>query len=239
MRRGSSHCTFYVCTAANCIVGLAGSTSLDRTSLFSKASSHRIPHGQPTRGNDRQEDDEHVVVVDAHRISIDDKRAVAAAHLDKPILLLQPTEKQPQENAQDRSKETDQTPLEKEDATDLLVGSSKIAQGDDIVFLVDNQHRQRADDVETSHDQDESEEDIAEIRQKYIDTYGGVKNASKPIVKSGKINFETIDTGTSNNQTNQLTESKEYQTKVISLMFGIPPQMLIRSSCLLYFRLYS
>ena len=68
---------------------------------------------------------------------------------------------------------------------------------------------------------------MAEIRQKYIDTYGGVKNASKPIVKSGKINFETIDTGTSNNQTNQLTESKEYQTKVISLMFGIPPQMLI------------
>ena len=81
-------------------------------------------------------------------------------------------------------------------------------------------------DIEKAYP-DASDEDMAEIRQKYIDTYGGVKNASKPIVKSGKINFETIDTGTSNNQTNQLTESKEYQTKVISLMFGIPPQMLI------------
>ena len=81
-------------------------------------------------------------------------------------------------------------------------------------------------DIEKAYP-DASDEDMAEIRQKYIDNYGGVKNASKPIVKSGKINFETIDTGTSNNQTNQLTESKEYQTKVISLMFGIPPQMLI------------
>lgn len=81
-------------------------------------------------------------------------------------------------------------------------------------------------DIEKAYP-DASDEDMAEIRQKYVETYGGVKNASIPIVKTGKINFDTIDTGTSNNQTNQLNETKEFQTKIISLMFGIPPQMLI------------
>lgn len=72
-----------------------------------------------------------------------------------------------------------------------------------------------------------SDADMMEIRQKYIDNYGGVKNASKPIVKSGKIDFTTIDTGTANNQTSQLQETKDFQARLISMMFGIPYSMLI------------
>ena len=62
--------------------------------------------------------------MDAHRIGVNDKRTVAAAHLHKAVLLLQPTEQQAQQNAKDGSEDTDQAPLEKEDAADLLVRGS-------------------------------------------------------------------------------------------------------------------
>ena len=42
----------------------------------------------------------------------------------------------------------------------LLVARTKVTQGNYIVFLIDNQHRQRADDVKAGHHQNEGQEDI-------------------------------------------------------------------------------
>lgn len=73
---------------------------------------------------------------------------------------------------------------------------------------------------------DASPEEKMKLRQKYINDYGGINNISKPIVKSGKIGFSTIDLGTNTNQSQQLLENRQYQEKVICQVFGIPQDFL-------------
>lgn len=65
------------------------------------------------------------------------------------------------------------------------------------------------------------------MEEKYVNKYGGVRNAGRPIVKSGGVKFETLDTGTSSNQSAQLAENRMYQTKLIAEVFHIPPEFLI------------
>lgn len=69
-------------------------------------------------------------------------------------------------------------------------------------------------------------EEQLKIRQKYINDYSGTKNSGKPIVKSGNIDFSTIDSGTADNRSSQLIENKQYQIKVLSELFGIPESYL-------------
>lgn len=71
-----------------------------------------------------------------------------------------------------------------------------------------------------------TEEEMRKIRERYVQNYGGTANAGKPVVKTNKVKFETIDTGTSNNQASELTENKNYQMKVLSLIFGVPLEIL-------------
>lgn len=73
---------------------------------------------------------------------------------------------------------------------------------------------------------DATDDEKMQIRQKYINNYGGVENAGKPIVKNGKIEFSTIDTGVSDNRSSQLSENREFQQAVISQMFNIPIEYL-------------
>ncbi len=71
-----------------------------------------------------------------------------------------------------------------------------------------------------------TEDEMRQIRERYIQNYGGTENAGKPVVKTNKVKFETIDTGTSNNQSSELTDNKNYQLKVLSLIFGVPLEIL-------------
>lgn len=72
-----------------------------------------------------------------------------------------------------------------------------------------------------------SDEQKALLEEKYINRYAGVRNAGRPIVKAGGIEFSTLDTGTSSNQSAQLAENRLYQSKLICEMFHIPPEFLI------------
>lgn len=71
-----------------------------------------------------------------------------------------------------------------------------------------------------------TEEEKLQLREKYISNYAGVSNAGKPIVKTGKIDFSTIDTGAADNRASELTSNREFEVKVISQMFNIPVQYL-------------
>lgn len=64
------------------------------------------------------------------------------------------------------------------------------------------------------------------IRNKYISTYGGIENGGKPIVKTGKIKFDTLDSGVSDNRQSQLTENRQFQLEVIAQTFNIPIEYL-------------
>lgn len=71
-----------------------------------------------------------------------------------------------------------------------------------------------------------TEEEMRRIRERYAQNYSGASNAGKAVVKTNKVKFETLDTGTSNNQSSELTENKNFQLKVLSLIFGVPLEIL-------------
>lgn len=73
---------------------------------------------------------------------------------------------------------------------------------------------------------DATEDEKLLLRNKYITDYGGVENAGKPLVNSGKINFSTIDTGVADNKASELSENRKFQQEVIAQMFNIPIQYL-------------
>lgn len=64
------------------------------------------------------------------------------------------------------------------------------------------------------------------VENKYINKYGGVQNAGRPIVKTGGVKFETIDTGTNSNQASELSINREYQTKLSCALYHVPHSMV-------------
>jgi len=74
---------------------------------------------------------------------------------------------------------------------------------------------------------DASDDDIRRIREKFIQNYAGVRNAGKPIIKSNKVEYGTIDTkGPPSNQANQLLENRQHQEREVAKLFGIPLSLL-------------
>ena len=71
-----------------------------------------------------------------------------------------------------------------------------------------------------------TEQEQKQIRDRYIQNYGGSSNAGKPVVKTGKIKFETLDTGASDNRASELSENRNFQLRIISQIFGVPLEYL-------------
>lgn len=71
-----------------------------------------------------------------------------------------------------------------------------------------------------------TEEEMKQIRERYAQNYSGAQNAGKAVVKTNNVKFETLDTGTTTNQSSELTENKNFQLKVLSLIFGVPLEIL-------------
>ena len=94
------------------------------------------------------------------RIGIDHEGSLRGAQADNTILLLQPAEQQSDGNTQDCSDGTDHSSFEKEDTCNLTVGSAQITECHYIVTFVDDEHRQRSDDVKTGYHQDKSQKNI-------------------------------------------------------------------------------
>ena len=80
--------------------------------------------------------------MDTHRIGVDDERAARRAQFHEAEGLLRPTERQADDDAYDGTQGGNQTPLEEENARNLLVGRTQVAQRHHIVFLVDDEHRE-------------------------------------------------------------------------------------------------
>ena len=71
-----------------------------------------------------------------------------------------------------------------------------------------------------------TEEQIQQLRNKFLNNYTGMKNAGKPLIKSGKIDYSNIETNYKDNRANQLLENRQFQEKEIAKLFGVPLALL-------------
>ena len=89
--------------------------------------------------------------MNAHWIGINHERTAALAEAHYAIALLKPAEQKADENACHGSYGGYHAALEEEDAHYLLVACTEITKGEHVVLLVDDEHRDAADDVEARH----------------------------------------------------------------------------------------
>jgi len=71
-----------------------------------------------------------------------------------------------------------------------------------------------------------TEEQINSLRNKFLQNYTGIKNAGKPLIKSGKIDYSKIETDYKDNRSNQLIENRRFTEKEIAKLFGVPLALL-------------
>ena len=132
---------------------------LFRSNQFAREIAHGIPGcGEAYRENG-DEHQQYVHPTNAHGIGFDDEVA-AIAEAQEAKLHLEPAEEQPQEDARHRSDGGNHAALVEKDAHNGALRSAKVAQGLDVVALVDDKHGHRTDNVETGHEDDERQEEI-------------------------------------------------------------------------------
>jgi HK97 family phage portal protein len=73
---------------------------------------------------------------------------------------------------------------------------------------------------------DANEDQIQQLRNVFLQNYAGIKNAGRPLIKHGKINYEKIETDYKDNKANQLIENRNFQEQEIAKLFGIPLPLL-------------
>jgi HK97 family phage portal protein len=78
----------------------------------------------------------------------------------------------------------------------------------------------------TKEYQNATKEQIAQIGNMFLQEYSGVKNAGRPLIKSGKIDYGKIETDFKDNRANQLVENRRFQEKEIAKLFGVPLPLL-------------
>jgi len=71
-----------------------------------------------------------------------------------------------------------------------------------------------------------TEEQIQLLKNKFLSNYTGIKNAGKPLIKSGKLEYDKIETEYKDNRSNQLLENREFQEREIAKLFGVPLALL-------------
>jgi HK97 family phage portal protein len=71
-----------------------------------------------------------------------------------------------------------------------------------------------------------TEEQLLQLRNKFLQNYTGIKNAGKPLIKSGKIDYDKIETDFKDNKANQLVENRQFQEKEVAKLFGVPLPLL-------------
>jgi HK97 family phage portal protein len=76
---------------------------------------------------------------------------------------------------------------------------------------------------------DATDDQIDQLKNKFISNYAGLRNAGTPLIKSKKIEYDKIETDFKDNRANQLIENREFQEKEIAKLFGVPLQLLTGS----------
>ena len=89
--------------------------------------------------------------MNADGIGFDNEAALALAHRDEAVFLLEPTEQKAQEKSDGCTCHTNHSALEHKDVANLLVCGSHTAERLYITLLLDHQHRQGAYDIKASH----------------------------------------------------------------------------------------
>ena len=70
-----------------------------------------------------------------------------------------------------------------------------------------------------------TEEQARELRESFAASYGGARNAGKPLLKKKGFDFSEIGTG-SDNRSQELLENRQFQEREVAKAFGIPPGIL-------------
>ncbi len=113
-----------------------------------------IPYGIPYRKEahkkHRDEDYYHIHSLYADRIGIDHK-ASGTAQTNQPERLLNPAEQQARHHPDKSPEKRNHPPLEQEYAHNLVIIRTQITQSHHVFALVDDEHRERTDDIETGY----------------------------------------------------------------------------------------
>jgi HK97 family phage portal protein len=78
----------------------------------------------------------------------------------------------------------------------------------------------------TKEYQNVTEEKLQQLLNLFAQNYTGIKNAGKPLIKSGKIDYGKIETDFKDNKANQLVENRQFQEKEVAKLFGVPLALL-------------
>jgi HK97 family phage portal protein len=73
---------------------------------------------------------------------------------------------------------------------------------------------------------DATDEQIEQLKATFFRHYSGVENSGKPLIKSNKIDYTTVDSGATENRGQQLAENRELTAREISKLFGAPYELL-------------
>jgi HK97 family phage portal protein len=78
----------------------------------------------------------------------------------------------------------------------------------------------------TKEYKDVTDEKLEQLLNMFARNYAGIKNAGKPLIKSGKIDYGKIETDFKDNKANQLIENRQFQEKEVAKLFGVPLPLL-------------
>jgi HK97 family phage portal protein len=71
-----------------------------------------------------------------------------------------------------------------------------------------------------------TDEQIQQLRNKFLQNYSGIQNSGKPLIKSGKIEYNKMETEYKDNRASQLVENRAFQEKEVAKLFGVPLALL-------------
>ena len=113
----------------------------------------RVPRSNPSNDQNSKPYQQDIRSLNLYRIGINYKGA-AARKLYHPKLLLDPAEGSTQKDANYAANQRDKPSLYKENPANKLIGGAQVAQGDNIIFLVDDQHAEWPNNIKGGNDQD-------------------------------------------------------------------------------------
>jgi HK97 family phage portal protein len=61
-----------------------------------------------------------------------------------------------------------------------------------------------------------------QLKEQFLLSYSGIKNAGKPLIKTHQVEYSKIETDIKDNRAQQLIENRDFQEREIAKLFGIP-----------------
>ncbi len=126
--------------------------------VFSGNLPHRVPGGGGPDNDHCHHHIDEIQELDFYGVGIHDIGAFAAAQPEEAEFLLQQGQQSAQEQAQQSAGKGDHHPFRKKYLPDLRFTGTQAPEHGNIFFLVDDQHRQGADHIESRDDQDHSQD---------------------------------------------------------------------------------